>query len=275
MSSLFLEDMRIFAAYLVGVGLSPKTVEIYVKIVSRAIFWFVERGGELLTASAPDLALWAGSLPTSLSARRQARSALQHWFRWQGLSPDICRAIRLPPKPRYYCQAVHEHEARLLHKVALEEGHPKGTSVLLGLYLALRVSEIAGARWDGFDRQLEKYTLTGKQDYRATIPVHPKLSSYLAPLPTRYRYLFPGDRGRPYVTPATAWTWIRELGDRAGIIELRPHQLRHTAIATLHDNTGDLRTASEFARHRRIETTMLYSRTTEATLRRAVLTIDY
>lgn len=269
------QDMRTFAAYLVSVGLSPKTVEIYVKVVTKAIMWFIDRGGDLVSASAPDLAVWAGYLPPSLSARRQARSALQYYFKWQGLPTEICRAIRVPPKPRYYCQAVDEHEAKLLNKLALEEGHPKGTAVLLGLYLALRVSEIAGASWAGFDNRLEKYTLTGKGDMTATIPVHPKLAEYLEPLETRYRYLFPGDRGREHVTPVTVWSWIREIGNRAGVDELRPHQLRHTAIATVHDNTGDLRTASEFARHRRIETTMIYTRTAEQTLRRAVNSIDY
>lgn len=67
---LLIQEMRTFAAYLVGVGLSPKTVAIYVKCVTKAILWFVECGGDLLTATAPDLARWAGTLPASLSARR-------------------------------------------------------------------------------------------------------------------------------------------------------------------------------------------------------------
>lgn len=267
--------MGTFAGYLVGVGLSPRTVGLYVRTVTRAMLFFADRGGDLLEVSAPDLALWASTLTASLSARRQARSALQHYFTWMGKDPSICRAIRLPPKPRYFCQAISEHEAKLLNKVALEEGHPRGTAVALGLYLALRVSEIASAKWDGFDRHLETYTLTGKGDFTATIPVHPQLAEYLAPLETRYRYLFPGHQGRAHVSPQAVWKWIRQLGEVVGIENLRPHQLRHTAIATVHDNTGDLRTASEFARHRRIETTMIYTRTMEATLRSAVYTIDY
>ncbi|HJQ94582.1 MAG TPA: hypothetical protein VJ935_02600 [Acidimicrobiia bacterium] len=51
-----------------------------------------------------------------------------------------------------------------------------GTAVLAGLYLALRISEMASMRWDGFD--LERYTVTGKEDYTATLPVHPRLRDF-------------------------------------------------------------------------------------------------
>lgn len=264
-----------FGTFLLAQGLSEKTVRIYGKRVDAAILWFTEREADLTTARPADLVAWSQTLSPSVSSRRQARSALSYYFTWLALPDPGLKAIRVPPKPRYYCQAVDEYEAKLLHKVALEEGHPRGTAVLLGLYLALRVSEIADAKWDGFDNRLQKYTLTGKQDYTATIPVHPRLGEYLTPLPTRYRYLFPGERGRDHVTSQTVWSWIRALGQRVGIEELRSHQLRHTAIASLHDNTGDLRTAAEFARHRRIETTMIYTRTAEATLKRAVETLNY
>jgi hypothetical protein len=43
---------------------------------------------------------------------------------------------------------------------------------------------------------------------------------------------------------------------KAGIPNLSPDRLRHTAIATVNDATGDLRTAQEFARHADIETTI-------------------
>lgn len=264
-----------YADFLVGCGLSARTVDIYTRRIDSAILWFAEHDAVFAEASAAELAEWGSQLAPSTSTRRQARSAVTHYLEWLDRPTKITRAIRVPPKPRYFCQAVTEHEAALLHKVAFEQGHPRGTAVLLGLYLALRLTEIATARWDGFDAELERYTLTGEGDYRASLPVHDRLRAFLEPLPTRYVYLFPGERGRPHVHTGTVWGWVRSAGNQVGITDLRPHQLRHTAIATLHDATGDLRTASEFARHRRIETTMIYSRTPEATLRRAVEAIRY
>jgi integrase len=129
--------------------------------------------------------------------------------------------------------------------------------------------------WDRFDKGFEHYTVTGKGGYTMTLPVHQNLRDHLKGMETPYPYLFPGERGRAHVTPATVWTWVREVGLEAGIEGLRPHQLRHTAGATMNDRTGDLRATSEFLRHRRLETTMIYTRTTEGALVKAMNALDY
>ena len=77
------------------------------------------------------------------------------------------------------------------------------------------------------------------------------------------------------MTGATIWNWIREVSETAGIGLIHPHQLRHTAIATINDTTGDLRTAQEFARHADVTTTQLYTRTTDARLKTAVASLDF
>lgn len=81
--------------------------------------------------------------------------------------------------------------------------------------------------WDRFDREMTTYTVTGKGDYTATLPVHPKFREHLDPLPTRWRFLFPGKGDRDHVTPEAIWNWIWTVGEFAGIAQLRPHQLRH------------------------------------------------
>lgn len=267
--------VRAFSDYLLAQGLAGKTVLIYGRTADRAVLWFAEQGHTLETAAATDLVGWAATLPASTSARRQARSALRYWFEWMEIPDPGLKAIRVPPKPRYFCQAVSELEARRLVRVAADAGHPRGSAVLSGLYLALRVSEIAGMRWDRFDSSLDYYTVTGKGDYTARLPVHPKLRDFLKGQKTAYLYLFAGSGGHPHVSPATVWGWVRSLGELAGIADLRPHQLRHTAGATMNDKTGDLRATSEFLRHRRLETTMIYTRTTEDGLRKAMNALDY
>ena len=266
---------RSFADFLVGNGLSARTVSIYVKKIDAAILWFAERDATLADASAADLAAWGNEQSPSTSSRRQARSAVFHYYTWLGRSTKITKAIRVPPKPRYYCQAVTVSEAAAIHRAALHFAFPKGTAVLVGLYLALRVNEIAMMRWDRFDSDFTRYTVTGKGDFTTTIPVNDTLRWHLSELRTPYPYVFPGTQGRAHVHPGTVWGWVHDIGKEVSLPDLRPHQLRHTAIATIHDATGDLRTASEFARHRRIETTMIYSRTPEATLRKAVDQLNY
>lgn len=266
---------RTFDGYLIRLGLSAKTVRIYRRAADQAVLFFAEQDRGPSEVSATDLAGWASTLPESSSSRRQARSALRHFYDWLELPDPGLKAIRVPPKPRYFCQAVTELEARRLVRVAVEAGHPQGSAVLTGLYLALRVSEIAAMRWDRFDKELGFYTVNGKGDYSARLPVHPKLRDYLKGRETPFVWLFPGSQGRAHVNPATVWGWVRNLGEMAGIADLRPHQLRHTALATMNDKTGDLRATSEFARHRRVETTMIYTRTLEDGLRRVMNALDY
>jgi integrase len=61
----------------------------------------------------------------------------------------------------------------------------------------------------------------------------------------------------------TLRSWVKLAGAAAGLgTRLRPHQLRHTALAIANDVTGDLRAVMEFARHSDTATTVGYTRTT-------------
>jgi site-specific recombinase XerD len=71
------------------------------------------------------------------------------------------------------------------------------------------------------------------------------------------------------------WKWVEHVSETAGVRITRPHQLRHTCLATMNDHTKDLRTTQEFAGHSRPETTMIYTRTTAARLTEAVAALDY
>lgn len=255
--------------YLVGLGLAPRTIGVYASYVERAI----AAGIDLETATPIEVAEYAESFPNTASTRRQIRTSFTHY--WAMIERDgPVKAIRVPPKPRGRCRALEPEQARVLVKTAIG-WDPHGLAVLFGLYLALRRAEIAALRWDRFDPQLEWYTVTGKGDVTAALPVHPVLRGELEQRRSGYVWLFPGSRRRAHVTPTTVWLWTKEVAQRAGIDHLQTHQLRHTAIATANDATGDLRAAQEFARHARPETTAIYTRATAARLQAIVGALDY
>jgi len=212
--------------------------------------------------------------PDTNSSRKQLRTALKHYWTMSGRIDPPARAVRVPPKPRGICRAIEPDDARILVKTALG-WHPQGLAVLFGLYMALRAGEIASARWDRFSPEFDWYTVTGKGDVTATIPVHPVLCAELAGYQSAYVYLFPGSRRRAYVTATTVWQWTRDVAVEAGIGQIQTHQLRHTALATANDATGDLRATQAFARHARPETTAIYTRATAARLRAVVDALDY
>lgn len=266
-------DYGSYHEWLLGQGLSSKTVVIYERKMRLVLDLCAERGWDA-SALAPSQAVSiAAEFPNSPSSRRQLRTCLKHYWDWRKVNgPE--KAIRVPRQERGRFRGLDPDEAKLLAKTA-RGWWPHGTSVLLGLFLALRRMEIAQLKWTDFDRDLEWVTIQGKGSRVRTLPVHPALAAELRPHITAYPYTFPGSRGRSHVTPATVWLWVQAVSDEAGIRITRPHMLRHTSLATMNDATGDLRTTQEFAGHARPETTAIYTRTTSDRLADAMLQLDF
>ena len=260
--------MSDYVEYLYSVGLSPKTIRIYTRAVERLI----AAGVDPDRCTARQVAEYAATLPKSTSTRRQLRSALTHYWESTGRRNGPRLAVRVPPKPRSRCRALSPLAAAAIANTA-EGWHPEGLAALLALYLGLRREEIARARWDRFDRSFEWYRVLGKFDVDATLPVHPLLRRELHP--TGYVWLFPGSRRRAHVTPTTVGVWIGRVAEAAGLPHVTPHELRHTAIATVNDTSGDLRAAQTFARHADPSTTAVYTRTTSDRLVDVVNALDY
>jgi len=263
-----------FREYLIGQGLSLKSIRLYVAIVVQAERWMRERNTTLAWAAPSHVARYAEERVTnSSSSRRQAASALGHYWEFRGRTDAPRKAIRVPPHPEMVCRAVEESEARALLETALG-WWPKGTMVLFGLYLALRRTEIAEAEWDRFTGDLGWYRVTGKGAKTATLPVHPVLREELLPYRRRSGWVFEGRFGS-HVTPATVWAWSKQVASAAGLEEFTTHQLRHTALTTANDNLGDLRAVQTFARHAKPATTAGYTRTKQSRLREVSDALDY
>lgn len=262
-----------YRAHLRGAGLAERTIYIYERKVHQAIEWCENNGYELASLDASGLRALANSFPRSHSTLRHLRASLAHYYEMIGRDAPL-KAIRPPKKPNYRNRALSVEDARLLAKAARYR-IPEGLAVGFGLYMALRASEIASVQWSRFDDRMEWYTVLGKGDETYTLPVHPVLADDLRYVKRYTDYVFEGSRGRDHVTPATVWKWTKEVCDWAGIDQISPHVLRHTAITTANDATGDLRAVSAFSRHKRLETTRLYTRTTDEQLTRVVLAINY
>lgn len=259
--------------HLVGLGLADKTVTVYEGKVRQALQWCESQGLNLDQLAASELRQLAASFPQTHTTLRQLRAGLSHYYTLVGREAPL-GAIRVPKKPNYRNRALSPAEARLLAKTARYR-IPEGLAVSFGLYMALRVSEIATVRWDRFDDRHEWYSVYGKGDETYMLPVHPVLKDDLRYVPRTGPYVFDGLGSRPHVAAGTVWKWVQQVCEAAGIDRVGAHVLRHTAITTANDATGDLRAVSAFARHKRLETTRLYTRTTDKQLLRVVNAIDY
>lgn len=234
-----------------------------------------------MTASPAQVAEAAGTFPWSHGVRCQLRGALSHAWDVLGRQDGPLRAVRLPPKPVGRCKALSAEEAALLERTAWARGDQPGVAVLVGLYAGLRRAEIAGMAWEHLSLTASGrpawLRVMGKGGTNADVPVHAHLAEALdryAGDVGRRGYLFPGRAGG-HVSPATVWDWCRIVGAQAGLAGLRPHLLRHTALAEAHDRSADLRAVQQFARHTKPETTLTYTRTTAERLAAVVGMIDY
>lgn len=259
---------------LIGRGLAPRSVQIYLRTIMEAEVWCEAQGTDLVRVGPSLIADYVATVPASWSTRKGLRTALKHYWEIVDRDRPPLKAVRVPPKPAMECKALEEEDARLLAKTARNRRDLKGFAVALGLYQALRREEIATLRWDAFDGA-GWMTIQGKGERRRTIPVHPVVIDLESDLPRSSPvFVFPGRFGGP-ANPATIWEWIREVAEDAGVGHVRPHWLRHTCLATQNDNTGDLRSVQHFAGHSRPETTSGYTRATRRRLMAVALSVDY
>lgn len=260
---------------LLGLGLAPRSVQLYVRTIQTAMLYFDDAGWELAQASAEQVAIYAGTKPLTFASRSLIRVALGHyWTIAEHPCPPV-RAIRCPPKPAMVCRALDDDDARRLAKTARIRGDRKGMAVMLGMYEGMRRTEIATARWDGVDG--DWWRVIGKGAKSRTIPVHELVAQALKELPRANGgpYIFPGRAGDGHSSPASVWNWVREVAREAGVGDVRPHWLRHTCLATQNDATGDLRAVQEFAGHARSATTEGYTRASRAALLRVSRALEY
>lgn len=272
-------------AWLAG-GLARKTVAVYLSALGRADRWLTARGHTLDDASATVVRELAESFPRTRSSRASLRSALRAYWAVSGRRDAPTAAVRVPSHPRMRCRALEDPLAARLAAAARGRRDHKGAAVVIGLYTGLRRAEIAAMRWGdiGPDGWL---TVVGKGDHTRSLPLHPAVLAALGDLraevppsslakagPQRREFVFGGRFGGP-VHPTTIWTWVRDVARDAELGDVATHVLRHTALATALDHTGDLRAVQELAGHARPETTAGYTRVRRNRLVAAVAAIEY
>lgn len=262
-----------YVEWLIERGLDDKTVRIYSHKLRQVLNLCDHYGWNINELEPSQVRIISQAFPNSPSTRRQLRTALKHWWESQGVVGRES-AIRVPKPPRGVYRGLEDDEAKLLAKAAVG-WYPEGTAVLVGMFLGARNFEIASMKWTAFTRGMDWVTIHGKHNRIRSVPVHPRLQVELRPHVSVFPQVFPGSRGRAHVTTATVNNWVKLVCDHAGVTSVTPHQLRHTCLATMNDNTGDLRTTQDFAGHARPETTAIYTRTTERRLLEAMDALDF
>ncbi len=138
-----------------------------------------------------------------------------------------------------------------------------------------RAMECINLKWSDIDWGNRRTTILGKGSKVATIPMPIDVCDMLFEMQ---------ENGSPYVftLPPTKDNAVRRITyrgfysafydatQRAGVVNLRIHDLRHTAATRLVQATGNLKLAQKLLRHEDISTTAKYAAVIDEDLREAL-----
>ena len=269
-------------------GFNEHTRSGYVRHV-RAFAAFIGRSPD--TATAEDLRLFQlhqtqiGVQPPSINS---VVSALRFFFTVTLDRPDLARRLTVVPQPRRIPAVLSVEEVTLLLRAA---SGPKYKAAFATAYGAgLRVSEVVALKVGDVDsgRMLLRVERGKGRKTRKAGDRHAMLSPQLLELlrvwwreGRRRSLLLPGGwlfPGRNPVEPLSARQLcraVRAAAQAAGIKKrVSPHTLRHSFATHLLEQDVDIRVIQTLLGHAKLDTTALYTRVANTTIRAVTSPLD-
>ncbi|GAA1623453.1 tyrosine recombinase XerC [Georgenia ruanii] len=268
-------------------GLSPHTVRAYVTDVGQLL---EHLGGDedadpLARLDLTTLRAWLadqrrrGMSRATLARRTAAVRTFCTWAHRSGhLAQDVGARLRSPRPNRHLPTVLAVDDAAQLLAVAQDRAgdddpvHLRDWAALELLYATgVRISELVGVDVPDLDAGERTVRVTGKGDKDRVVPfgvpARRALEAWLErgrPAlagPASARALFLGARGGR-VDPRTIRGVVHRLTAVAGVPDLAPHGLRHSAATHLLAGGSDLRTVQEVLGHSSLATTQRYTHVT-------------
>jgi integrase/recombinase XerC len=258
-------------------GLSPRTRAAY----RRDLKLFSE---ELKRQEIPDPGQVSEHLVRGLIARlhrqglgsrsiQRLLSAIRSYYRWlmkEGLSEHNPAApVKAPKASKKLPRTLDTDAVTRLLDIKTDTPLAIRDKAIMELFYSsgLRLSELAGMRWDQIDPGSGLITVTGKGNRTRVVP----LGSHAAAALGEWRkvrgafagfeepHIFVSNRGQP-ISTRTIQARIRYWARKQGLPQqVYPHLLRHSFASHMLESSGDLRAVQELLGHADISTTQVYT----------------
>jgi integrase/recombinase XerC len=267
-----------FLAYLSDErGLSPRTVAAYCRDLERFSEELSDQGidGPNRVAEHDIRRFIARLHRQGLGARSIQRllSAVRSFYRWlmrEGLaSQNPAAQVRAPRTARKLPGTLDADAVARLLDIRDDSPLAVRDKAIMELFYSsgLRLSELAGLRWDQVDVASGLITVTGKGNKTRVVPLGSYAAAALAAW-NRVRGQFAGfeepavfvsNRGQP-ISVRTIQSRIKHWARRQGLPQrIYPHLLRHSFASHMLESSGDLRAVQELLGHADISTTQVYT----------------
>jgi integrase len=209
-------------------------------------------------------------------------------IKWQWRIDNPARGIERAPEHKRDRFLSPGEVARLAQVL---RSHPERTSanaILLLLLTGARKSEVLGARWEQFDLENAVWTKPSahtkqKKDHRVPLSApalallieinqevncsaNKTMNRGVIERSTCPEYVFPGKNGRPLTEIKRMWSSICQ---RAGLSDIRIHDLRHTYASILASSGLSLPIIGALLGHTQAATTQRYAHLIDDALRQA------
>jgi len=200
-------------------------------------------------------------------------SAMRSLFRWmlrEGLAEhNPATPVRAPKSPRHLPATLDADSLGQLLEIPCDTPLAIRDKAIMELFYSsgLRLSELAGLRWEQLDLGSGMVTVTGKGNRTRMVPVGRMASQALlewrknrgAFASFEQPSVFVSQRGTP-ISTRTIQSRIRYWAKRQGIPQnIYPHLLRHSFASHMLESSGDLRAVQELLGHADISTTQIYT----------------
>lgn len=156
-----------------------------------------------------------------------------------------------------------QHEINLLLAAARKYGREPDRNyamILLGFRHGLRVSELVSLKWSQVFWKDERLDVRRAKGGRNSL--HPLLSDELKALrklkDDSAQYVFASQR-QGHLSERQFRTLFAEIGKRAGLGKVNPHQLRHACGYEQANKGRDIRFIQDYLGHRSITSTAIYT----------------
>lgn len=267
------DDFGDYAALVLG--RSPNTVKGYVSDLGTLTGY----ADTFDAFTLPTLRAWladalrAGRSRATLARRTAAARAFSTWAYRQGyIEQDAAARLKAPKVNRPLPNVVRgERAAELVEADTADDAHPaehlRDRAILELLYATgMRVGELTGLNIADVDLARGLARVTGKGNKQrvvpfgkeATIAINEWLEFGRPEIANVDDALFVGTRGRR-IDQRQVRRVVERAGQRAGVADISPHTLRHTAATHMLEGGADLRVVQEMLGHSSLQTTQIYT----------------
>ena len=189
--------------------------------------------------------------------------------RWGFIAESPALDVPALPEKEFRERYLSEEEAlRLLDALEAEKNRQAAQAVRLLLFTGARKSEVLAARWENVDWGRRILTVPLSKSGKARhIPLSDAALQVLAEIPRCSEWLFPSARTKSHIsTIYPVWDRVRE---RAGLKDVRLHDLRHSFASFLVNSGCSLYEVQKILGHQNPKVTARYAHLAQESLLRA------